>query len=75
MPKPESGPVHAGLSLANGDYIIIELLAVVSNDAEADPEALDQLAASAAEAEFQAIMKLLTSRSDVVLTPPDELDY
>ncbi len=75
MPKPESGPVHAGLSLANGDYIIIELSAVVSNDAEADPEALDQLAASAAEAEFQAIMKLLTSRADVVLTPPDELDY
>lgn len=74
MPKPEQGPVYAGLSLANGDYTIIELSAVVSNDTEIDADASEQLANAAAEVEYQAMIKLLTSRSEVVRTPPGELN-
>ena len=32
MPKPEQGPVFEGLSVAGGNYAIIELSAVLSND-------------------------------------------
>ena len=75
MVKPESGPTYAGLSLANGDYTVIELSAVVSNDTEVDSEALERLDDLAAEAEYEALLKLMTSEAEVILTPPEELEY
>ncbi len=73
MPKPESGAVHAGLSLANGDYVIVELSAVLSNDADVDQKALDGLAQAQSSAEYQSAMKMLSSRADVVRAPLEEL--
>jgi peptidyl-prolyl cis-trans isomerase D len=73
MPKPEQGPVFDGLSVANGNYAIIELSAVLSNDGNADRKALDELTQARARAEYQAALKLLADRADVVRTPLQDL--
>jgi hypothetical protein len=73
MSKPEQGPVFEGLSVANGNYAVIELSAVLSNDGNADRKALDELAEKRGGAEYQAALKLLTNRADVVRTPLQEL--
>ena len=73
MPKPEQGPVFEGLSVADGSYTIIELSAVLSNDGNADREALDELTQARAGAEYQAALKLLANRADVVKTPLQDL--
>ena len=73
MPKPEQGMVFEGLSQANGEYVVLELSAVLSNDANADREALDSLAEAQGGAEYQSVLKLLTSRADVMRTPVEDL--
>jgi len=73
MPKPEQGPVFEGLSVVNGNYAVIELSAVLSNDGNTDRKALDELAETRGGAEYQAALKLLTNRADVVRTPLQEL--
>jgi peptidyl-prolyl cis-trans isomerase D len=73
MPKPDQGPVFEGLSVANGNYAIIELSAVLSNDGNADRKALDGLTRTRAGAEYQATLKLLTDRAEVVRTPLQDL--
>ena len=73
MSKPEQGPVFEGLSVANGDYTIIELSAVLSNDGNADRKALDELVKAQGSAEYQSALKLLTNRADVVRAPLEEL--
>ena len=73
MSKPEQGPVFEGLSVANGDYTVIELSAVLSNDGNADRKALDELVKAQGTAEYQSALKLLTNRADVVRAPLEEL--
>jgi len=73
MSKPEQGPVFEGLSVANGDYTVIELSAVLSNDGNVDRKALDELVKAQGTAEYQSALKLLTNRADVVRAPLEEL--
>jgi peptidyl-prolyl cis-trans isomerase D len=73
MPTPDQGVVFDGLSQANGDYVLLELSAVLSNDTNVDREALDSLVAARGSAEYQSVLKLLTSRADVTRTPADDL--
>jgi peptidyl-prolyl cis-trans isomerase D len=73
MPKPEQGPVFEGLSVAGGNYAIIELSAVLSNDGNVDNKALDELKQARAGAEYQAALKLLTNRAEVVRTSLQDL--
>jgi len=73
MPKPEQGPVFEGLSVADGNYAIIELSAVLSNDGNVDSKALDELKQARAGAEYQAALKLLTDRAEVVRMPLQDL--
>lgn len=73
MPKPDQQLVFDGLSQANGEYVLLELSAVLSNDANVDREALDSLAEAQGGAEYQSVLKLLTSRADVMRTPAEDL--
>ena len=73
MSKPEQGPVFEGLSVASGNYAIIELSAVLSNDGNADRKALDELVKTRGGAEYQAALKLLTNRAEVVRIPLQDL--
>ncbi|MDH3536121.1 MAG: SurA N-terminal domain-containing protein [Gammaproteobacteria bacterium] len=73
MPKPERGIVYDGLSLSNGDYVIVELSAVLSSDAEADQESLVRLNEGIAGVEYQAAVKTITGRAEVVRTQLEEL--
>ena len=73
LPKPEQGAVYEGLSLATGEYVIVELSAVVSNDGDADERALESLAEALGASEYQSAAKMLSSRADVVRTPLEEL--
>jgi peptidyl-prolyl cis-trans isomerase D len=73
MPKPDQGMVFDGLSQANGEYVVLELSAVLSNDANVDREALDSLAEAQGGAEYQSVLKLLASRADVMRTPAEDL--
>ena len=75
MPKPEQGPVFEGLTLAGGDYVIIELTAVISNDGSVDQAALDRLIESQAGNEYGAVQKLVASRAEVSKTPLEDLGY
>ncbi len=73
MPKPDQGLVFDGFSSANGEYVLIELSAVVSNDASVDREALDKFAEVQGNSEYQSVLKLLTGRAEVVKTPAEDL--
>jgi len=73
MSKPEQGPVFEGLSVANGNYAIIELSAVLSNDGNADRKALDELVKTRGGAEYQSALKLLANRAEVVREPLQDL--
>ena len=75
MPRPDHGVVYEGLSLSNGDYSIVELSAVISNDINASKEALDSLRSAIAGADYQSVVKLLAGRAEVVKTPLEDLDY
>jgi len=73
MPKPEQGPAFEGFSIANGNYTIIELSAVLSNDGNADRKALDELVKARGGAEYQSALKLLSNRAEVVREPLQDL--
>ncbi len=73
LPKPEQGAVYDGLSLATGEYVIVELAAVMSNDSDVDQEALDRLAEALSASEYQSATQMLSSRAEVVRTPLEDL--
>jgi len=73
MPKPEQGLVYDGLLLSDGEYMILELSAVISNDSELAPETLQNLVQAQGGAEYLSALKYLGSRADVVRTSMEEL--
>jgi len=68
MAKPESVQRYEGFSHDDGRYSIVELSAVMANDSDQDADKVKALTASQASAEYQAILKLLASRAEVVRT-------
>jgi peptidyl-prolyl cis-trans isomerase D len=72
MPKPEQGLVYDGLSQNGGEYVIIELSAVLSND-EAQENGENLLQARAG-VDYMSALKYLGARADVVRTPLEEID-
>jgi peptidyl-prolyl cis-trans isomerase D len=73
MPRPDQGVVYDGVPVASGEYVIVELSAVLSNDANLDQEALESFTTAAAEAEYRATVNLLSSRAEVTRTPLEDL--
>jgi len=71
MPKPEQGVVFDGLSQNGGEFVIIELSAVLSNDGE--QENTDNLRSAQGGVDYQSVLKYLGSRADVVKTPLAEI--
>jgi peptidyl-prolyl cis-trans isomerase D len=72
MPKPDQGLVYDGLVLAGGEYVVVELSAVMSNDANVDEKALEGLKTAEAAAEYRSTVNLITSRAEVTRTPLEE---
>ena len=75
MPRPEQKPVFEGQALASGEYAIIELSAILSNDGEADQGALDRLTGAQGDSEYQSVTQLVANRAEVVRTPAEDLGY
>ncbi len=73
MKKPADGLVFDQLAHANGDYSLVELSAVISNDSDVDSERAKALSSAAAGADYQAVLKVLASRAEVVRTPLSEI--
>jgi len=73
MKKPTNGMVFDGLTHSNGDYSLVELSAVISNDSDIDGKRIEALTTASARADYQALLKLLASRAEVVRTPLSEL--
>ena len=73
MGKPDQGPLFNGLALGNGEYVIVELSAVQSNEDASDEQSLNGLTAAVGEADFRAAVDVLSSRAEVTRTPIDEL--
>jgi len=74
MSKPTSGPVFEGLAQRSGDYSLLELSGVISNDWEVDVERIKALAAASAAVEYQSVLKAVAGSADVVKTPLSELE-
>jgi len=72
MAKPEQGLVYDGLLLDGGEYLVLELSAVISNDAELEAKTLQNLMQAQGGAEYQSALKYLGSQADVVRTPLEE---
>jgi len=73
MDKPDSFQRYEGFSHSDGRYSIVELSAILSSDSDLDSEKVIALTASQATAEFQSVLKLLTTRSEVVRKPLQDL--
>jgi peptidyl-prolyl cis-trans isomerase D len=73
MSKPEQGLVYDGLSLSGGEYVIIELSAVMSSDAEPEQDSIENLLQSTGGAEYRSAVNYLGNRAEVVRTPLDEM--
>ena len=73
MDKPETGATFDGHTHSNGDYSLIELSAVVSNAADSDDKGLETLTTASSRADYQAVLKELANRAEVVRTPLSEL--
>jgi len=73
MSKPEQGLIYDGLSAGAGEYVIIELSAVMSSDAEPEQDSIDNLLQSIGGAEYQSALDYLGARAEVVRTPLDEI--
>jgi peptidyl-prolyl cis-trans isomerase D len=73
MAKPGSGQRYEGFSHADGRYSIVELSAVMANDSDQDADKVKALTTSQASAEYQAVLKLLASRAEVVRSSLDNL--
>ena len=74
MRKPDQGKVYDGLSKSSGEYVMLELSAVVSSDKVTDSETLESLDEGLGNLEYQAVIKLLTSQADITRTPPEDLE-
>jgi peptidyl-prolyl cis-trans isomerase D len=73
MSKPEQGLIYDGLSPGSGEYVIIELSAVLSSDAEPEQDSIDNLLQSIGGAEYQSALNYLGARAEVIRTPLDEI--
>jgi peptidyl-prolyl cis-trans isomerase D len=73
MPKPEQGLVYDGLSLNGSEYVVIELVAVMSNDAEPEQDSLENLLEAKGGVEYRSALNYLGARAEVVKTPLDEI--
>ena len=73
MKKPGGGLVFEGFSEANGDYSLIELSAVLSNDSSPAVEVVKAFSTASAKREYQSVIKALTDQAEVVKTPIEEL--
>jgi len=75
MSKPEQGLIYDGLSAGAGEYVIIELSAVMSSDAEPEQASIDNLLQSIGGAEYQSALNYLGARAEVVRTPLDGISF
>ena len=73
MDKPASGVSYDGFTHSNGDFSLIELSAVESSDDDIDGKRLESMTSATARADYQAVLKLLANRAEVVRTPLGEL--
>ena len=73
MKKPANGIVFDGLIHSNGDYSLIELSAVTSNDSDIDSKRVEALNSASAAADYQTVLKVLAGRAEVVRTPLSQL--
>ena len=75
LPKPELGKmVYAGVTEVDGDYTVIEFSDIKSEVSESKPDDVKkQFAESDAAYEYQAVLKTLTSKADVMRTPVADL--
>lgn len=74
MKKPEGSSVYEGFSHANGDYSLVELIAVGTDDTKKPDEQIKSLTSAKASQDYQSVLKLLASQADVVRTPLSELE-
>jgi peptidyl-prolyl cis-trans isomerase D len=70
MNKPDGEQFFEGFSHPDGSYSLIELSAVLSNDSEDDATKVNALTVAKSSAEYQAVLKLLTARAEVVKASP-----
>ena len=78
MSRPENGKsVYDAVSQVTGDYSILELsdlrIAKNSEDKKSTEELAKKLNGAKANYEYQALIKTLTSQSDIIRTPVKEL--
>lgn len=73
MDKPDSDQRYEGFSHSDGRYSIVELSAVLSNDSDQDADKVKALTASQSAAEYQAVLKLLAIRAEIVRVPLEDL--
>jgi peptidyl-prolyl cis-trans isomerase D len=73
MKKPADGLVFDSLTHPNGDFSLVELSAVISNDSNLDSKRVEALTTAAAGAEYQAVLRVMTSMAEVVRNPLSEL--
>jgi len=73
MAKPADDVTIDGIAQANGNYSLIELSAVISNDADDDGKRIDGLTSASAGADYQAVLRVLSSRAEVIRTALSEL--
>lgn len=73
MNKPAADVTIDGMAQTNGDYSIIELSAVISNDVDVDGKRIEALTAASGGADYQSVLKVLSSRAEVLRTPLSEL--
>jgi len=74
MSKPTTGLVFEGLAQGSGDYSLVELSGVVSNDWEVDVERIKALTTASAAVEYQSVLKAVAGSADVVKTPLSDLE-
>lgn len=75
MTKPVTGSVFQGFTHVNGDYSVVELLGINIGDTELSNEQVSSLNTAIASQEFQSVLKVVSSRADVVRTPTSDLDF
>ena len=68
MPKPDKGLVYDGLTLNDGEYVVIELAAVMSNNAEPEQGSLENLLQAKGGVEYRSALNYLGTRAEVVKT-------
>lgn len=74
LPKPDLGSIFQGFTHVNGDYSIIELLAVETTEIALTDEQSAAFDVAIADQEYQSVRKLVRSRADVTRVAIDELN-